>query len=193
MPDFRAAPFLALPLAALLAGCSLGSTIDSTLNSTLGFGGGSKSRCHPQSSGLAVGDEPFAVKTGTAILSQGGSAADAVTAMFFAMTATYPVAAGLGGGGICLISDPTKGIQEFDFLPRAARSGGAYAVPGAVRGFYDLSVSRVRTVCPGSAMLAGGEAYAASEFSHRPCLVGAACQRPERRPAGCGAGGGIHE
>ena len=122
MPDFRAAPFLALPLAALLAGCSVGSTIDSTL----GLGGGSNS-VSSQSNGLAVGDEPFAVKTGTAILEQGGSAADAVTAMFFAMTATYPVAAGLGGGGICLVADPVKGVREFDFLPRAARSGGAFA------------------------------------------------------------------
>jgi gamma-glutamyltranspeptidase/glutathione hydrolase len=157
MPDFRALPFFALPLAVLLAGCSLGSTIDSTL----GFGDGSKSRSS-QSSGLAVGDEPFAVKTGTAILNQGGSAADAVTAMFFAMTATYPVAAGLGGGGICLIADPAKGVQEFDFLPRAAKSGGAYAVPGAVRGFYDLQSAF--GALPWQRDVAGGEAYAASGF-----------------------------
>lgn len=157
MPDFRAAPFLALPLAAILAGCSVGSTI----NSTLGLGGGSNS-VSSQSGGLAVGDEPFAVKTGTAILEQGGSAADAVTAMFFAMTATYPVAAGLGGGGICLIADPVKGVQEFDFLPRAARSGGAYAVPGAVRGFYDLQSAF--GALPWQRDVSGGEAYAASGF-----------------------------
>jgi gamma-glutamyltranspeptidase / glutathione hydrolase len=156
MPDFRVVPFLTLPLAVLLAGCSLGSTIDSTL----GFGG-SNSRSS-QSSGLAVGDEPFAVKTGTAILNQGGSAADAVTAMFFAMTATYPVAAGLGGGGICLVADPAKGIQEFDFLPRAAKNGGAYGVPGAVRGFYDLQ-SAFGTL-PWQRDVAGGESYAASGF-----------------------------
>ncbi|MEO7054859.1 MAG: gamma-glutamyltransferase [Rhizomicrobium sp.] len=157
MPDFRAWPFIALPLAALLAGCSVGSTIDSTL----GFGDGSNTTSS-QSTGLAVGDEPFAVKTGTAILAQGGSAADAVTAMFFAMSATYPVGAGLGGGGICLISDPAKGVQEFDFLPRAAKSGGAYAVPGAVRGFYDLQ-SAFGTL-PWQRDVAGGEAYAATGF-----------------------------
>ncbi|MES2292189.1 MAG: gamma-glutamyltransferase [Pseudomonadota bacterium] len=157
MPDFRVPPFFALPLAALLAGCSVGSAIDSTL----GLGSGSNS-VSSQSSGLAVGDEPFAVRTGTAILSQGGSAADAVTAMFFAMTATYPVAAGLGGGGICLISDPGKGLQEFDFLPRAAKGGGAYAVPGAVRGFYDLQAAF--GALPWQRDVAGGEAYAASGF-----------------------------
>jgi len=157
MPDFRVAPFFALPLAALLAGCSLGSVIDSTL----GFGGNSGA-ASSQSSGLAVGDEPFAVKTGTAILAQGGSAADAVTAMFFAMSATYPVAVGLGGGGICLISDPAKGVREFDFLPRAAKSGGAYAVPGAVRGFYDLQ-SAFGTL-PWQRAVSGGEAYAATGF-----------------------------
>ena len=82
--------------------------------------------------------------------------------MFFAMSATYPVAAGLGGGGICLISDPAKGVQEFDFLPRAAKSGGAYAVPGAVRGFYDLQ-SAFGTL-PWQRDVAGGEAYAATGF-----------------------------
>ena len=152
----RATSFLALPLAAILAGCSLESTIDSTL----GFGG--SNAVSSQSSGLAVGDEPFAVKTGTAILSQGGSAADAVTAMFFAMTATYPVAAGLGGGGICLVADPVKGVQEFDFLPRAARSGGAYAVPGVVRGFFDLQSAF--GALPWQRDVAGGEAYAATGF-----------------------------
>src|SRR5689334_7642731 len=157
MPDFRVAPFFALPLAALLAGCSLGSAIDSTL----GFGARSGA-ASSQSTGLAVGDEPFAVRTGTAILGQGGSAADAVTAMFFAMSATYPVAVGLGGGGICLISDPVKGLREFDFLPRAAKSGGTYAVPGAVRGFYDLQSEF--GALPWQRDVSSGEAYAASGF-----------------------------
>ncbi len=156
MPGFRASPFFALPLAALLAGCSLGSQV----SSTLGFG--DSNSVSSQSTGLAVGDEPFAVKTGTAILGQGGSAADAVTAMFFAMTATYPVAAGLGGGGICLVADPVKGVQEFDFLPRASRNGGAYAVPGAVRGFYDLQAAF--GALPWQRDVAGGEAYAATGF-----------------------------
>src|SRR5580698_394481 len=161
MPSFRAQPILALSLASLMTGCSLGSDIGNTVNSTLGLGSSSNAASF-QSTGLAVGDEPFAVKTGTAILNQGGSAADAVTAIFFAMTATYPVAAGLGGGGICLVADPVKGVQEFDFLPRAARAGGAYAVPGAVRGFHDLQAAF--GALPWQRAVSGGETYAATGF-----------------------------
>ena len=171
MPDSRAASFLALPLAALLAGCSVtdtisdavsntfSSTVGAAYNSTLGSG---PSPTAAPDTGLAVGDEPFAVKTGTGILAEGGSAADAVTAMFFAMTATYPVAAGLGGGGICLVADPVKGIREFDFLPHAAKAGGAYAVPGAVRGFSDLQ--NAFGALPWQRDVAGGEAFAATGF-----------------------------
>jgi len=159
MPFSRAQPFLAVPLAVLLTGCSLGSDIGNTVNSTLGIGSNSVSA---QSTGLVVGDEPFAVKTGAAILNQGGSAADAAAAMFFAMTATYPVAAGLGGGGICIVADPAKGLREFDFLPRAARAGGAYAVPGAVRGFYDMQAAF--GTLPWQRIVSGGEAYAAAGF-----------------------------
>lgn len=163
MPGPRAASFLALPLAALLAGCSITDTISSTVSSAYDstLGGSSGAAAAPDT-GLAVGDEPFAVKTGTAILAEGGSAADAVTAMFFAMTATYPVAAGLGGGGICLVADPAKGIREFDFLPRAAKAGGAFAVPGAVKGFYDLQ--NAFGALPWQRDIAGGEAFAASGF-----------------------------
>ncbi|HKD46290.1 MAG TPA: gamma-glutamyltransferase [Rhizomicrobium sp.] len=158
MPGFRAASLLALPLAALLAGCSVGDTLSSTVNSAFG-GSASSAR---SDTGLAVGDEPFAVRTGIAILGEGGSAADSVTAMFFAMSATYPVAAGLGGGGICLVADPAKGIREFDFLPRTAKAGGTYAVPGAVRGFYDLQ--RAFGTLPWQRDVAGGEAFAATGF-----------------------------
>ena len=182
MPGFRAQHVFALPLAALLAGCSLGSDIGNTVNSTLGLGGGTKS-APSQSSGLTVGDEPFAVKTGAAILAQGGSAADAATAMFFAMTATYPAAVGLGGGGICLVADPVKGMGEFDFLPRAARGGGAYAVPGAVRGFFDLQA--MFGVLPWQRDVSGGEAYAASGFpiSHALSLRLASAQNAIRLDA----------
>lgn len=167
MPGSRAASFLALPLSVLLAGCSvtdtITDTIDSAVSATFNSASARISGSTSQTSlGLAVGDEPFAVKTGIAILGEGGSAADAVTAMFFAMTATYPVAAGLGGGGICLVSDPAKGIREFDFLPRAARAGGAFAVPGAVRGFYDVQ-SAFGTL-PWQRDVAGGEAFAATGF-----------------------------
>jgi gamma-glutamyltranspeptidase / glutathione hydrolase len=167
MPGSRAASFLALPMAALLAGCSVTDTISDTFSSTVGAAynstvGSGPSATAELDTGLAVGDEPFSVKTGTAILAEGGSAADAVTAMFFAMAATYPVAAGLGGGGICLIADPAKGVREFDFLPRGARAGGTYAVPGAVKGFYDLQ--NAFGALPWQRVVAGGEAFAATGF-----------------------------
>jgi gamma-glutamyltranspeptidase/glutathione hydrolase len=111
----------------LLAGCSLDI---GGIGSTVGLSGPSGT-----AGALAVGDEPFAVKTGAAILGQGGNAVDAAAAMYFALSVTYPVAAGLGGGGLCIVHDPAKNTtQEFDFEARDAATPGAYAVPGNVRG-----------------------------------------------------------
>ncbi len=110
---------------------------------------------------LAVGDEPFAVKTGAAILAQGGTAADAATAMYFALAVTYPVAAGLGGGGICIVHDG-RGTEEFDFLARDSSGGGAYAVPGNVRGFALMHSSY--GALPWQRDVAPGESFASAGF-----------------------------
>lgn len=92
--------------------------------------------------GYAVGDEPLAVKAGATVLAQGGTAADAATSMFFTMTVTYPVAAGLGSGGVCLVHSPVTATNEaFEFLPRDAVGGGNYAIPGSVAGFAALQSS----------------------------------------------------
>ncbi len=108
---------------ALMAGCSI-------------FGGSGKPL---PSAGLVVGDEPQAVRTGAAILAHGGNAVDAITATYFALSVTYPVAAGLGGGGICIVHDSVHSRTEaFDFLAREPARGGAYAVPGNVSGFSRL-------------------------------------------------------
>ena len=140
----------------LLTGCSVGvGSID--LGNTLGLGGSGK----PQA--LVVGDEPFAVKVGAATLAQGGSAADAATAMYFAMSVTYPVAAGLGGGGICVVHDPVKNqSEEFDFLARDAGGGGAYAVPGNVRGF--ALMQSAYGALPWQKVVAPAEGYARTGF-----------------------------
>jgi gamma-glutamyltranspeptidase/glutathione hydrolase len=91
-----------------------------------------------------------------------GSAVDAVTAMFFALTATYPVTAGLGGGGICLVSDTAGRVVEFDFLTKAPRRAGAYALPGAVKGF--ATMHKLYGALPWQRVVAPGEAYAATGF-----------------------------
>jgi gamma-glutamyltranspeptidase / glutathione hydrolase len=135
----------------LLAGCSI------NLGSSLGMGGSSK----PES--LVVGDEPFAVKVGAATLAQGGSAADAAAAMYFALAVTYPVAAGLGGGGICIVHDPVKNqSEEFDFLARDSAGGGAYAVPGNVRGFALLQSTY--GALPWQKVVSPAEGYARTGF-----------------------------
>ncbi len=146
----------------LLAGCSadLGG-----VGGAIGLGGSAK----PQA--LAVGDEPYAVKIGASTLAQGGSAADAAAAMYFALSVTYPVAAGLGSGGICIVHDPLKAeTQEFDFLPQDAAGGGNYAIAGAVRGFALLQASY--GVLPWQKVVAPAEGYAAAGFPISRALAG---------------------
>ncbi len=86
--------------------------------------------------GAVAADEPRAALAGKEILDRGGNAADAAAATYFALSVTYPNAAGLGGGGVCLYHNTETGVSEsIDFLPRNPSAGGAVAVPGAVRGF----------------------------------------------------------
>jgi gamma-glutamyltranspeptidase/glutathione hydrolase len=113
-------------------------------------------------SGIAVADEPLAAQAGAAALASHGSAVDAVATMFFTLSATYPVAAGLGGGGICLVRDASGQVTEFDFLARAPRGGGPYAAPGAVRGFAVMQ--KLYGALPWQRVVAPGEAYAATGF-----------------------------
>ena len=135
----------------LLAGCSV------NLSGTLGMGGPSKA------ASLVVGDEPYAVKVGAATLAQGGDAVDAATAMYFALAVSYPVAAGLGGGGICIVHDPLHNrSEEFDFLTRDAAGGAAYAVPGNVRGFALMQGTYGNL--PWQKIVAPAEGYARAGF-----------------------------
>jgi gamma-glutamyltranspeptidase/glutathione hydrolase len=107
---------LALPLA--LAGCSAGNLFGRSSN----FPGG------------VVADEPRAALVGRDILAQGGSAADAAVATYFALSVTLPTTAGLGGGGVCVGYDPErKRLEAIDFLPRPT-AGGNMALPTNVRG-----------------------------------------------------------
>lgn len=87
-----------------------------------------------------VSDDVSVTRAGLDILSQGGNAADAATAMALAATVHSPDLAGLGGGGSCLAFDPEgatgEQVSAIDFPPRATAGGGA--VPGTVRGLQLL-------------------------------------------------------
>lgn len=94
--------------------------------------------------GGVAADEPHAVQTGRDILSAGGSAADAVVAMYFVAAVTLPSAASLGGGGVCIGFDSASGeVQALEFFARQPAVIGAdadrpSAVPGNLRGFFAL-------------------------------------------------------
>ena len=152
----------------LLGGCQTMSSLGDHTAATLGFGddvpraytASQQSEAH--ASGIAVADEPLAARTGAGSLTLHGNAVDAVATMFFTLAATYPVAAGLGSGGICLVSDPGGQVTEFDFLTKAPRRAGAYALPGAVKGF--AMMHQLYGALPWRRVVGPGEAYAATGF-----------------------------
>ena len=98
--------------------------------------------------GGAVADEPHAVLVARDVLAVGGTAADAAVALYFTLAVTYPINAGLGGGGSCLVYKPGKefGTDVTEVLEFASvasklkpRAGGqASALPTAVRGMAAL-------------------------------------------------------
>lgn len=94
--------------------------------------------------GAVVADEPRAALVGRDILSSGGSAADAATAMYFTLAVTMPSRAGIGGGGMCLAFDAQSAkTQALDFTAPAPKTihtnaDRPSAVPGNPRGFFAL-------------------------------------------------------
>ena len=159
--------FLAVPVLGL-AGCNSFQQLGDHVAATVGLEDSAPKSyassvvSEPNRAGVAVADEPLAARAGASVLGSQGSAVDAVTAMFFALSATYPVAAGLGAGGICLVRDTSGQVTEFDFLTRTPARGGAYAIPGAVRGFSDMQ--KRFGALPWQRVVAPGEAYAATGF-----------------------------
>jgi gamma-glutamyltranspeptidase/glutathione hydrolase len=104
----------------------------------------------PASEGCVVSYDPIASAVGTRILYEGGNAVDATVATALALSATYPQAGNLAGGGFMLIKPPDGDAQLLDYrecAPRLAnpalfaaakdrsvRGGLAVAVPGTVAG-----------------------------------------------------------
>ncbi len=155
--------FAALVTASLLAACSLDpEQILTDIDDAIGVSALGSSYSANAAAGLVVGDEPFAVRAGASMLAEGGSGADAAAAMYFALAVTYPSAAGLGGGGICIAHDTRSGLtRSFEFLARDPQGGGSLAVPGNVRGFETLQralgrVSWRRIVAPAVSLAAAG-------------------------------------
>ncbi len=107
----------------LLTGCGKPAPEVGQIGAVEGFLGG------------IVAEEPRAALVARDALSAGGTAADAATAAYFAMTVTYPVAVGLGGGGLCLYYDHRSNKAEtLAFMASTPAGGGAVAMPGALRG-----------------------------------------------------------
>jgi len=158
---------LAAP-ALLLGGCQTLESLGNHAASTVGLADDvpraytASEESEAEHAGIAVADEPLAARAGASALQSKGSAVDAVAAMFFTLTTTYPVAAGLGGGGICLVSEASGRVMEFDFLTKAPRRAGAYALPGAVKGF--ATMHKLYGALPWQRVVAPGEAYAATGF-----------------------------
>lgn len=92
--------------------------------------------------GVVSSEEPQAALVARDILSAGGTAADAATAMGFTLAVTMPSAGSLGGGGVCLVRSSRGGKPEvIDFLPRAPKSIPSdterpSAVPATPRGLF---------------------------------------------------------
>jgi gamma-glutamyltranspeptidase/glutathione hydrolase len=92
--------------------------------------------------GAAIADEPLAARAAMEMLAKGGSAADAAVAAYFTLAVTYPSAASLGGGGVCMVSDWDRGqVFSLDFVASRSSATDAYratAVPANVRGMAAL-------------------------------------------------------
>ena len=115
----------AVAVAFSLAGCAGLSTDEGYIS---GFNGG------------VIADEPRAAVVGREVLATGGSAADAIVAAYFAMAVTLPSAAGLGGGGQCVIFSRALERTESLVFPAEtpAGSGVQVAVPANARGMFAL-------------------------------------------------------
>jgi len=151
----------AAALAALLASCSLLPTVDLGI---IELNPKPEGPIQGDVLGFVYADEPLAGRAGSDILREGGTAADAATAIFFTMAVTYPTGAGLGAGGSCVYwNEAQNAAYGFDFPNISTGPGGAdYPVPGAVAGFGQLHAYYGRL--PWARVLVRSELYARDGF-----------------------------
>lgn len=125
----------ALAAAAGIAGCSHIPFLEQDSGVPLGTTGYVKGFY-----GGVAADEPQAALAGRDVLTAGGTAVDAAVAVYFMLSVTMPSAAGLGGGGICLVrtADDEK-VETLDFLGQPSSGKGRQVmVPGNPRGMFAL-------------------------------------------------------
>lgn len=109
--------------------------------------------------GGAASDEPRATLVAQDILSAGGTAVDAATALYFTLAVTYPIAGSLGGGGECIVYNNEKNeLENLKFPIGIPANGGAIGVPGNIRGFAALHARYGRMEW--SALLSPAEKFA---------------------------------
>ncbi len=94
--------------------------------------------------GVISVEEPQAALVARDVLSSGGTAGDAATAIGLTLAVTMPSAASLGGGGLCIAREAGQPVPTvIDFLPRAPVSVPQdvirpSAIPGNPRGLFLL-------------------------------------------------------
>ena len=93
--------------------------------------------------GWAVSDEPRATIAARDAFARGGTAIDAAVALYFTLAVTYPSAASLGGGGVCVVHHGrTVTTQALDFTvgtpTTVAPERDAIGTPGNVRGMFAM-------------------------------------------------------
>ncbi len=117
----------------MLAGCDDSGPAEGRLGHVEGFYGG------------VIADSPRAAEVGRDILAIGGNAVDAAVATYFAMAATLPSTASIGGGGVCLVhNSKARKTESLSFLTKVSTgelemTGGVpVGVPGNVRGMAAL-------------------------------------------------------
>jgi gamma-glutamyltranspeptidase/glutathione hydrolase len=155
--------------------------------------------------GGVVADEPRAALVAREVLATGGNAADAATALGFALSVTYPSRASLGAGGACLAFNPLhdgpgNGVPEaILFMPRAAAAvaPGAdrpAAVPMLARGLFALHDRYGRQpfeplVLPAQSLAQGGVVMSRAFATDLALVAGPLLADPTARAIFAGPGG----